>query len=99
MPTGRITALAKEIQEQIANLEKYLQSEGLPSPSFAPDFPAKLPLPESISASVQKAVEAADELQSLLIGPLGFILHQLDSTVSMFSTVLLRSYRMLADSA
>jgi hypothetical protein len=62
-------------------LESYLQSEGLPSPSFSPSFPAKLPLPESIAASQQQVLEASDELHCLLLGPLGFILHQLDGTV------------------
>lgn len=89
MPPGRITELAAEIMQETLKVEKYLEDQQLPTPSFSPSFPVRLPLPDSITTSVQRAIEAADELQSLLLGPLGFILHQLDGTVSTaFALVL-----------
>lgn len=82
MAPGRITALAASIQKETTTLEEYLHSQELPSPSFSLDVPLKLPLPQPIVTSLQVAVEAADELQSLLLGPLRSVLYQLDATVS-----------------
>lgn len=83
MPPARIIALAKDIQDNVTALENYLQLEGLPSPAFTANFPAKLQLPGSIAALLQHALESSDELHSLLLGPMGFILHQLDGTVNI----------------
>ncbi|CAG8953114.1 hypothetical protein HYFRA_00003311 [Hymenoscyphus fraxineus] len=80
MSPCRVAVLAASIQKETNTLEDYLQSQGLPQPDFSLDSPLKLPLPQSIAISVQTALEAADELHSLLLGPLGFILHQVDAT-------------------
>jgi hypothetical protein len=86
MVSGRITELATSILKETTELEDLLHSEGLPSPSFHATFPPKLDLSETASASLQNALEAADELHSLLLGPMGFIMHQLDGVVSSQAT-------------
>ncbi|TVY21688.1 O-methyltransferase aurJ [Lachnellula arida] len=96
MPPGRITELAANIKEETIKLEGYLEAEGLPSPSFAPDFPAKLELSDSAAASMQQIIEAADELHSLLLGPLRYILHQLDGTHNLISLHAVNRFKIFS---
>ncbi|TVY87754.1 O-methyltransferase [Lachnellula willkommii] len=96
MPPGRITELAANIKEETIKLGGYLEAEGLPSPSFAPDFPAKLKLSDSAAASMQQIIEAADELHSLLLGPLRYILHQLDGTHNLISLHAINRFQIFS---
>ena len=79
---SRIVALASVIQEKTAQVDEYLSSNGLPSPTFNPSAPQQPELPEAIAACSTAVLEALDELQALMFGPIRFLLHQVDGIVS-----------------
>ncbi|KAI9664064.1 MAG: hypothetical protein M1821_007555 [Bathelium mastoideum] len=73
---GAVTKLLTQINENTSNYLKFLTSKGLPEPSFeAGDGldPRESP-PGDIIAIRDAAIEAADELHHLLLGPLGLLL-------------------------
>lgn len=78
---SRIVELASLIQYHTLQVEDYISSQGLPSPSFDITMPAQLQFPEAIAESQNKVIEATDELHSLMLGPMGFLFHQIDSPV------------------
>ena len=80
-PNSRIAELASLIQHHTLKVEDYISSQGLPSPSFDIGTPAQLQFPEAIAESQNKVIEATDELHSLMLGPIGFLFHQIDSPV------------------
>ena len=80
-PVSRIAELAALIQAHTTIVDEYISSQGLPSPSFEVSMPAQLQLPETIVASSNAVIEATDELHSLMLGPVGFLVHQIDSPV------------------
>ena len=80
-PNSRIAELASLILYHTLKVENYISSQGLPSPSFDISMPAQLQFPEAIAESQNKVIEATDELHSLMLGPIGFLFHQIDSPV------------------
>lgn len=73
MPSSRIVELAAVIQEHTAKVDSYLNSQNLPSPSFDISSPAILPLPTDIAASQGAVLEATDELNVLMLGPVKYL--------------------------
>ena len=69
MSTTRLTDLAKAILENTGKLEEYFNANKLPLPSFEEHSPPELPLSPELQQVRAKAVDAATELQDLLIGP------------------------------
>ena len=63
---SRIVALASSIQQNIAKVDEYISAHGLPSPSLDASTPLRLDLPEPIAACSSAALEAIDELQTLV---------------------------------
>ena len=61
-------------------------SNGRPSPSFDVGMPTQLQLPEPTRLSSTTVIEAASELQSLMLGPMGFLFHQIDSPVGIYQS-------------
>ena len=80
---SRIAELASLIQVHTLKVDEYISSHGLPSPSFDASMPAQLRFPESIELSSTTVIEATSELQSLMLGPMGFLVHQIDSPVGI----------------
>ena len=78
---SRIAELASLIQVHTLKVDEYISSHGLPSPSFDASMPAQLRFPDSIEPSSTTVIEATSELQSLMLGPMGFLVHQIDSPV------------------
>ncbi|KAL9620550.1 MAG: hypothetical protein Q9160_004911 [Pyrenula sp. 1 TL-2023] len=70
MSPTRIAELAAKIQEHTSKVDEYLASKALPSPSFDITTPATFNLPPSIQASQNAVLEASDELNLLMLGPL-----------------------------
>ncbi|KAL9106900.1 MAG: hypothetical protein Q9227_008148 [Pyrenula ochraceoflavens] len=69
--SSSITGLATSIAENSAKVEHYLQSNGLPMPSFLPDGPSNMAMEsKDIENARVSAVGAAMELLDLLQGPL-----------------------------
>lgn len=80
-PTTRTVQLAASILQHTSEIETYLAENNLPSPSFAPGTPPKLPLPPGLQTSLDAALSAVDELQALLLGPLGWLVSQVGHAV------------------
>jgi hypothetical protein len=70
MAPSRIVELSTIIDENTRKVDEYFIANGLPTPSFAPSTPPDLPLPPHIGQAKEDALEAMDELQALLLGPM-----------------------------
>lgn len=77
----RTVKLAKAILDQTTSIEAYLAENNLPSPSFEPGAPPKLPLPPALEESLSAALSAIDELNALLLGPMGWLVAQMGHSV------------------
>jgi hypothetical protein len=84
----RTVQLAAAILEHTTSIETYLQDNGLPSPSLAPGTPPKLLLPPALEQSLHAALSALDELNALLLGPMGWLLNQVGHMVSLHRSLL-----------
>ncbi|KAK6345279.1 hypothetical protein TWF718_007203 [Orbilia javanica] len=83
LPTGpapslrpKLSELAAQIAENAKLLEDYIESHGLPYPSFAADGPSKFPLPpastpelEKLHAARSQVLTASKSLHDLTAGP------------------------------
>ena len=67
---NRIAVLASIIADNTTKIDSYLVSKDLPTPSFDPDTPASLLFDPSIAAARQAVLEATDELNALMLGPM-----------------------------
>lgn len=73
----KLSELAAQIAENAKLLEDYIESQGLPYPSFAADGPAKFPLPpvastpelEKLHAARLQVLTASKSLYDLTAGP------------------------------
>ena len=68
--TTRISELSSTIAASTSKYDSYISAQGLPTPSFDPGAPPFLPLPPDVAEAGQLVLEAADELHSLIAGPL-----------------------------
>lgn len=66
--TPRIVELAAQISSSVAELQKQLTAQGVPSPSFAEDNP--ISLPAEVSHLQDAVLDATAELHELLLEPL-----------------------------
>ncbi|MCJ1311317.1 hypothetical protein MMC25_004988 [Agyrium rufum] len=71
MSTSRIAELASIIASQTAVVDDYLTSRQLPTPSFEPSVSPRLILNPGIAKPRQAILEATDELNALIQGPIG----------------------------
>ena len=70
MSSLSITALSTIIEENTAKVENYLQSRGLPLPSFSEDGPVDFGIrSEEVAKARERAIDASLELHNLLLGP------------------------------
>lgn len=76
MPPNRIVELASLIHDHTVKVDDYMASQKLPSPSFDVTNPARLSLPPEIQASKDAVLEASDELNALMLGPVVYIAAQ-----------------------
>lgn len=80
---SRIAVLASTIEKNTQVVDKFIAESGLPAPSFDASNPPALPFPPPVEAAKDAALEAMDELEALLLGPLGKITKDLTYGVSM----------------
>ena len=73
---SKISKLASTIAANTAKYDKYISSQGLPSPSFDINTPLKLDLSDEASLARDTVLEASTELQALIHGPLGYLHNQ-----------------------
>ena len=69
----RIAELSSVIQVSTARLDDYLKAHGISSPSFDLDTPAKLSLPADIAEVRENLLDATDELNTLILGPVRYL--------------------------
>lgn len=74
MAASRIAELASIIASNTAEIDEYLSSRGLPTPSFDADVAPRFLDEKPIAACRQAILEATDELHSLMLGPIGIFL-------------------------
>ena len=74
---SRVGELAASIQEHTAIVENHLIERGLPLPSLDVNIPAMLDLPADIAYSRQLVIDATEELQVLMYGPMPFLFRQM----------------------
>ena len=75
--SGRnIVELAKCILDQTSEIDNYIHSKNLPSPSFDISTPPKLALPPHIVSSQNAVLEATDELRAHVLGPGAYLTYQ-----------------------
>ena len=73
MGSSRIIELAEGIASNVAKINTYTTSQGLPAPSFDADSPLELLFHPEISTLRQKTLDATDELHALMVGPVGIL--------------------------
>lgn len=71
--SSRIGELSAIIARTTAEVEAYLHSHNLPLPSFNVDGPTDLLLPEEIDNARVAAIDATQELNDLLRGPIALV--------------------------
>ena len=76
IPSGNVSQLLSQIQDNTKKYLEYFTSRNLPEPSYeaGDGLHPWQPLPNDIIAIRDAAIEAADELHHLLLGPLGLLL-------------------------
>ena len=86
MASGTVSQYLSQIEENTKKYLEYFKSRGLPEPSYdaGDGLDPRQPPPSDIVASRDAAIEAADELHHLLLGPLGLLLSS-PGDVSVFS--------------
>lgn len=77
----RTVKLAASLLETVTKLEEHLQQNGLPSCSFEPGAPVRLPLPPQMNESIDEAVSSLQELSALLLGPMGWMVQHIGQAV------------------
>ncbi|KAM7200831.1 S-adenosyl-L-methionine-dependent methyltransferase [Rhypophila sp. PSN 637] len=93
-PQPRTVQLASSILEHTTILEKFLHENGLPSPSFDPGTPPKLPLSPEVEKSLETALSSLDELMALLLGPMGWLMNQIGHSFDLASLHAMYRYKV-----
>ena len=76
MATSRIGELAAVIATNTKHLDAHFSKNGLPSPSFDPDSPVDLLLGNEVIATRQAILDATEELNALMQGPIDLLTRQ-----------------------
>ena len=70
---SRIAELSAVIEQCTTKVDQYLTTHGLPQPTFTFDGPLDLKLPEDIEEARVAAIDASQELNDLLRGPVALV--------------------------
>lgn len=89
--------LTNTIQERTAEVDAYIEVNGLPEPSFNSSYPPILQLSPEADAARIAALEALDELRAHLRGPMGMVMDHLEEVKLYISYSLYQSktYRLV----
>lgn len=83
---SRISELSAIIQSSTSRIDEYLSAQGLPALSFD-EHSSSTPPPDAISAFQTAILEATDELNALVQGPVAFIVNLTVSNVLRLLTL------------
>ena len=92
---SRIAELASRIQTYTADIDSYLASQRLPSPSWDLETAPTVLLSDAAQASQTALLEAMEELRALVLGPVPFLIDKATHAVRTFLSIVLR--RRVAD--
>ena len=70
---SKIAELSSVIARNTASVDEYIRSHNLPQPSFDVDGPVDLKLPEEVEEARVAAIDASQELNDLLRGPIALV--------------------------
>ncbi|PQE06851.1 Sterigmatocystin 8-O-methyltransferase protein [Rutstroemia sp. NJR-2017a WRK4] len=87
MAQTRIAELATVISNQTAFVDQYLQAHGISSPSFDAEYNEMTTPPKEITASKNAILEATEELNSLIAGPVGYLTSLNTTIVPVFHAI------------
>jgi hypothetical protein len=79
--SGRIVQLAATILEKTTKIDTYLKQSGLADPSSHPNAPPTLRLSPEAELCLEQTLASMDELNMLLLGPLGWLKLQISHIV------------------
>lgn len=70
---SKIAELSSVIARNTARVDEYIRSHNLSPPSFQVDGPVDLKLPEEVEEARVAAIDASQELNDLLRGPIALV--------------------------
>ena len=73
---SRLQELTSQISINTSIYSDYLRANGWPQPSFSTDTTPKVDLPPDIVKVRNTVLEASEELQALMLGPIGYLQRQ-----------------------
>jgi hypothetical protein len=73
----RLIQLTSLIHENVAQVDGFIESNGLPEPSFEASCPPILALSPEADIARKRALEALDELRQHLLGPVHAVLDEM----------------------
>ena len=97
MTNVRASELASKIQLNTSVLIEHLTTQGLPLPSFSVETPVVQSLPPEIAQAREAMVEAAEELQALVLGPLANLMRLTGPNVGFLSLSTALSSRSIVN--
>ena len=77
-----LSELASTILHHTQEIEKHLEAQGLPPPSFDVHAPIDVALPENLTRSRQIVLETIENLHAQIAGPLPQLMRLLSPAVS-----------------
>lgn len=88
--TSRILELASTIQTHTTELDSYMTSQGLQSPSWDLDTPPVILLSDTAKASRTALLESMEELKALILGPVQFLIDKAANAVGVYHKIIRR---------
>ncbi len=70
---SKIAELSSVIARNTASVDEYIRSHNLSQPSFDVDSPVDLKLPDGVEEARVAAIDASQELNDLLRGPIALV--------------------------
>ncbi|KAL8705272.1 MAG: hypothetical protein Q9201_001603 [Fulgogasparrea decipioides] len=96
MSSGAVSQLLAQVNGNTQKFLQYFSSQQLPEPSYdkGDGLDPSKPLPKDVAAARDAAVEAADELHHLLLGPLGLLFRSGDEQYMLLSIQYIYRYNI-----
>ena len=83
LQSSRSVQLASIITSNTTQCDQWFVSQGIPQPSFDEDLTFTSAVPDEVTEAREKVIEASTELQSLMLGPAGYVQYQMREVCSI----------------
>ena len=87
---SRIYELSQLINDKTKDIDNHLASSNLPTPSFDLHAPPAIPLPPALAKSRDEILDAIEELQALIAGPLPAFVRMMSPSVGSTNSIRAR---------